>query len=191
VVGSVFLFSTVFSNLNDMAEIPSIQVVVPGSSNITLSQPGKYTIFYEYRSVVGNRIYSTGEEIPGLQVNLISTDTRDDIPLSSASVNRTYTVGGRSGIGLLDFTIDQAGIYELSASYPPVQGQQEGGGEQNQEIVLAVIHSSAIDKLFGTITGTVASVMAIVLIPFVVGIVIIVITFLKRRKTGTRTTPTT
>lgn len=190
-VGSVFLFSTIFSNLNDMAEIPSIQVVVPGSSNITLSQPGKYTIFYEYRSVVGNRIYSTGEEIPGLQVNLISTDTRDDIPLSSASVNRTYTVGGRSGIGLLDFTIDQAGIYELSASYPPVQGQQEGGEEQNQEIVLAVIHNSAIDKLFGTITGAVASVMAIVLIPFVVGIVIIVITFIKRRKTRTRTTPTT
>jgi hypothetical protein len=191
VVGSVFLFSTVFSNLNDMAEIPSIQVVVPGSSNITLSQPEKYTIFYEYHSVVGNRIYSTGEEIPGLQVNLISTDTRDDIPLSSASVNRTYTVGGRSGIGLLDFTIDQAGIYELSASYPPVQGQQEGGGEQNQEIVLAVIHSSAIDKLFGTIMGAVASVMAIVFIPFVVGIVIIVITFIKRRKTRTRTSPTT
>jgi hypothetical protein len=46
-----------------MAEIPSVQVVVPDSSNITLSQPGKYTIFYEYRSVVGNRIYSTGEGI--------------------------------------------------------------------------------------------------------------------------------
>jgi hypothetical protein len=172
-----------------MAEIPSIQVVVPGSSNITLSQPGKYTIFYEYRSVVGNRIYSTGEEIPGLQVNLVSTDTGDEIPLSSASVDRTYTVGSRSGIGLLDFTIDQPGIYELSASYPPVQGQQEEGGEQNQEIVLAVIHNSAIDKLFGTITGAVASVMAIVFIPFVAGIVIIVITFIKRRKARTRTRP--
>ena len=63
-----------------MAEIPSVQVVVPDSSNITLSQPGKYTIFYEYRSVVGNRIYSTGEGIPG-PVNLISTDTGDEIPL--------------------------------------------------------------------------------------------------------------
>ena len=113
------------------------------------------------------------------------------IPLSSVSVNRTYTVGGRSGIGLLDFTIDQAGIYELSASYPPVQSQQDGGEEQNQEIVLAVIHNSAIDKLFGTITGAVASVMAIVLIPFVVGIVIIVITFIKRRKAGGRARTTT
>jgi hypothetical protein len=176
-----------------MAEIPAIQVVVPGSSNITLSQAGKYTIFNEYRSVVGNRIYSTGEEIPSLQVNLVSKETGDEIPLSSASVNRTYTVGSRSGIRLLDFVIDQPGIYELSASYPPGQGQQEGGGEQNQEIVLAVIHSSAIDKLFGSITGTVAtvaSVIAVVFIPFVAGIVIIVITFMKRRKAVARTRTT-
>ena len=101
-------------------------------------------------------------------------------------MNRTYTAGSRSGIGLLDFVIDQPGIYELSASYPPVQGQQDGGGEQNQEIVLAVIHSDAIDKLFGRITGTVASVMAVVFIPFVAGIVIIVITLIKRRKAVAR-----
>lgn len=162
----------------------------PGSSNITLSQAGKYTIFNEYRSVVGNRIYSTGEEIPSLQVNLVSKETGDEIPLSSASVNRTYTVRSRSGIRLLDFVIDQPGIYELSASYPPGQGQQQGGGEQNQEIVLAVIHSSAIDKLFGSITGTVASVIAVVFIPFVAGIVIIVITFMKRRKAVARTRTT-
>ncbi|MGE5662240.1 MAG: hypothetical protein ACM3X1_08335 [Ignavibacteriales bacterium] len=89
-----------------MAEIPAIQVVpvVPGSSNITLSQAGKYTIFNEYRSVVGNRKYSTGEEIPSLQVNLVSKETGDEIPLSSASVNRTYTVRSRSGIRLLDIS---------------------------------------------------------------------------------------
>ena len=101
-------------------------------------------------------------------------------------MNRTYTVGSRLGIGLLDFVIDQPGVYELSAFYPPVQGQQEGGGEQNQEIVLAVIHSNAIDKLFGSITGTVASVMEVVFIPFVAGIVIIVITLIKRRKAVAR-----
>ena len=51
---------------------------------------------------------------------------------------------------------------------------------------MAVIHSGAIDKLFGSITGTVASVMAVVFIPFVAGIVIIVITFIKRRKAVAR-----
>ena len=163
------------------AEIPSIQVVVPGSSDITLSQPGKYTVFYEYQTMVGNRIYSTGEDIPGIQVNLVSKESGDEIPLSSAFMNRTYTIGSRSGIGLFDFAIDQPGTYELSASYPAVQGQQ-----QSPEIVLAVIHSSAVEKLFGTIMGTVAGALAIVFIPFVAGVAIIIITFIKRRKASAR-----
>ena len=165
------------------AEIPSIQVVVPGSSDITLSQPGKYTVFYEYRSMVGNRVYSTGETIPSIQVNLVSKDTGDEVPLSSASVNRTYAIGSRSGVGLFDFVIDQPGTYELSASYP---GQQEEG----QEIVLAIIHTSVIEKIFSSIMGTVTSAIAIMFIPFVVGVTIIIITFIKRRKARARTRTT-
>ena len=120
-----------------MTEIPSIQIVVPGSSDITLPQPGEYTIFYEYRSMVDNRIYSTDQDIPGIIVNIVSKDTGDEIPLSTPSTSSTYTIGGRSGIGLFDFSIDKPGIYEISASYPATNGQQE---EQTQEIVLAVIH---------------------------------------------------
>jgi len=165
------------------AEIPSIQVVVPGSSDITLTQSGKYTVFYEYQSMVGNRIYSTGEDIPDIQVNLVSNDTGAEIPLSSASVTSTYTIGSRSGIGLFDFVIDQPGAYELSASYPAVLGQQQ---EQGPEIVLAIIHGSAVEKLFGSIMGTVAGALAIVFIPFVAGVAIIIITFIKRRKASAR-----
>lgn len=187
-VSSAILFSTVFSNIGNMAaEIPSIQVVVPGSNDITLSQPGKHTVFYEYRSMVGNRVYSTGEDIPGIQVNLVSKDSGDEIPLSSASINRTYTIGGRSGIGLFDFDINEPGIYVLSAAYTAIQGQGQEE-EQGQEIVLAVFHSSAIEKLFGSIMGTVGGAMAVVLVPFVVGVAIIIITFIKRRKASARTT---
>ena len=165
------------------AELQSTQVVVPGSSDITLQQTGKYTIFYEYRTMVGNRIYSTDENIPGIIVNIVSKDTGDEIPLSSASTNSSYSIGSRSGIGLFDFDIDEPGIYELSASYPAVQGQQE---EQRQEIVLAVIHSNVIGRIFGSIMGTVAGAMVIVFVPFAVGIAVIVITFLKRRKARAR-----
>lgn len=168
-----------------MTEIPSIQIVVPGSSDITLPQPGEYTIFYEYRSMVDNRIYSTDQDIPGIIVNIVSKDTGDEIPLSTPSTSSTYTIGGRSGIGLFDFSIDKPGIYEISASYPATNGQQE---EQTQEIVLAVIHSSVMDHIFGSIMGTVAGAMAIVLVPFAAGIAFIIITFLKRRKARTRTT---
>ena len=184
VVSSIVLFSSVFSNLGNMAaEIQSTQVIMPGSSDITLQQTGKYTIFYEYRSMVGNRIYSTGENIPGIIVNIVSKGTGDGIPLSSTSTNSSYSLGSRSGIGLFDFDIDEPGIYELSASYPAVQGQQE---EQRQEIILAVIHSSVIERIFGSIMGTVASAMAIVFVPFIVGVAIIIITFLKRRKARAR-----
>jgi len=183
-VASAILFSTIFSSIDSMAaEIPSIQVVVPGSSDITLTQSGKYTVFYEYQSMVGNRIYSTGEDIPDIQVNLVSNDTGAEIPLSSASVTSTYTIGSRSGIGLFDFVIDQPGAYELSASYPAVLGQQQ---EQGPEIVLAIIHGSAVEKLFGSIMGTVAGALAIVFIPFVAGVAIIIITFIKRRKASAR-----
>jgi hypothetical protein len=184
VISSVILFSSVLSNVGNMAaELQSTQVVVPGSSDITLQQTGKYTIFYEYRSTIGNRIYSTGEKIPSITVNIVSKDTGGEIPLSGASTNSSYSIGSRSGIGLFDFNINKPGIYELSASYPAVQDQQEG---QRQEIVLAVIHSSVIERIFGNIIGTVAGAMVIVFVPFPVGVAIIVITFLKRRKARAR-----
>jgi hypothetical protein len=41
-------------------------------------------------------------------------------------------------------------------------------------------------KLLSSIMGTVAGALAIVFVPFAVGIAIIVITFLKRRKAGAR-----
>jgi hypothetical protein len=166
------------------AELQSTQVIVPGSGDITLQQTGKYTIFYEYRSVVGNRIYFTGENIPGIIVNITSKDTGDELLFSSTASKSSYSIGSRSGIGLFDFVIDEPRIYELSAAYPAVQGQQE---EQKQEIVLAIIHSSVIERIFGSIMGTVAGAMVIVFVPFAVGIAIIVITFLKRRKARTRT----
>ena len=183
-ISSAIVFSTVFSNIGSITEIPSIQVVVPGSSDITLPQPGEYTIFYEYRSMVDNRIYSTHQDIPGIIVNIISKDTRDEIPLSSPSTSSTYTIGGRSGIGLFDFAIDKPAIYELSASYPVAKGQQV---EQTQDIVLAVIHSSVMEHIFGSIMGTVAGAMAIVFVPFAGGVASIIIIFLKRRKARTRT----
>jgi hypothetical protein len=59
IVFSIFLFSSLLSNVSSLTQMPSIQVIVPGASDIILSETGKYTIFYEYQSVVGNRVFST------------------------------------------------------------------------------------------------------------------------------------
>lgn len=134
--------------------------------------------------MMDNRIYSTDQEIPGIIVNIISKGTRNEIPLSSPSTSSTYTIGGRSGIGLFDFAIDKPAIYELSASYPVAKGQQV---EQTQDIVLAVVHSSVMEHIFSSIMGTVVGAMAIVFVPFAGGVAFIIIIFLKRRKARTRT----
>lgn len=172
--------------MNDLAQIPlvqipsSIQVVVPGKSDITLSQTGKYTIFYEYHSVVNNRIYSTANHIPGIQVSIVSTNTGSEIPLSIPSVDMNYTIGNRSGVGLYDFNIDKPGIYEMSASYNFTQGMQMQ--QEGQEIVLSIFYGNMMDKVTNIIIGAVNSILAIFLVPFGSGMVIIIITFLKRSK---------
>jgi hypothetical protein len=56
---------------------------------------------------------------------------------------------------------------------------------------LAVIHTSVIEKVFGSIMGTVAGVMAILFVPFAVSVAIIIITFLKRRRARAMATKST
>ncbi len=171
IIGVVLFGLFVFSSLGNFAAESPIQVVVPGRSDIELRETGKYTIFYEYESVVGNRVFSTGDDIPGLEVTLVSKDTGLEIPLFRTSMSSTYSIGGRSGIGLFDFSIDGPGIFELSAFYP---SEQQPSGTN---IVLAVIHGF-VDKLMGTLLWG----LAIFFGSAGMGVAIIVITFIKRRK---------
>jgi hypothetical protein len=161
--------SSMFMNVNSL--LPSIQVVAPGKSNITLPASGEYTIFYEFQSVIGSKVYDTGRNIPVIQVNLSSQDTGSAIPLSTSFVEKTYSSGSRSGIGIFDFTVDRPGIYEISTLYHPLQ-------EQKPEIVLSIFQGSFVNAILGEI-GRIA---AIVFGLFAAGVAIIIITYLKRRK---------
>ncbi|MDP6542811.1 MAG: hypothetical protein QGH60_02405 [Phycisphaerae bacterium] len=49
-----------FSGLTDLSG-GLTQMVVPGEHELTLSEAGDYTVFHEYRSVVGSKVYSTGQ----------------------------------------------------------------------------------------------------------------------------------
>lgn len=145
------------------------QVVVPGEADITLRERGEYRIFYEYQSVVGNRVYSTEENLSGLKCDLVSKATNSKIALSPSSVNSTYELDGRSGKAVFQFSIDQPGVYQLSAGYPK--------GQQGPEIVLAV-GKDFTARLLLTIFGGIALVFA----SFAIAVAIALIAFLKRSK---------
>lgn len=128
IAGEAIFFSYIFSNLGGISE-GLTQVVVPGNSDLNLSETGKYTVFYENESVVNGRIYSTGQDISGLQVEIKNKSTGFKVPLDSPRGSATYSIGGRTGRSILEFDIVQPGFYELSGWYPNGTGP---------EVVLAV-----------------------------------------------------
>jgi len=168
VAGWVFFALFLFQNLSGLSDTLQ-QVVVPGNVELTLSQPGKYTIYYEYRSVVGTRIFSTEESLPGLECHLVSKTTGSSIPLSRVTASSSYTVGSRSGVAVLDFTIDRAGVYELSAGYPE--------GREGPEVVLAIGQGFVVRILTAVFGG-----LAIVFGSMAAAVAIAVITLIKRTK---------
>ncbi len=150
---------------------PDIRVVVPGTHEIYLGDAGKYTVFYEYRSVVDNQIYSTGESLSGLGVTLKSKRDSREVAMSTPSGTTTYKIGGRAGVSVLKFEVEEPGTYILSADYV--------GSASGPDVVLAIGKFS--------ILATILIALGIFFGTLIVGGFIIVRTFLKRRKAGRQT----
>jgi hypothetical protein len=146
-----------------------IQVVVPGEQEIHLSEPGAYTVFHEYRSSVGGRVYSGPEGLPGLECTLTSKKTGAAVPLSPALSASRYDYGGRSGVSVLEFAIAEPGDYVFKASYPQ--------GQTASQAVLAIDHG-----FIGRILLTVFGGFAILFGSLVVSLTIVVVTLVKRSR---------
>ena len=172
VAGCIYFGVFLWQNLTRIGENLT-QVVVPGKSRLTLSKPGKYTIFYEYRSVVGNKVYSTSQDLSSLECSLVSMDTREEIALSPSMMDSRYSLGSRAAVSIFDFQIERPGDYELSAQY---SGEQEG-----PEVVLAIGEGFAED-IFKTVAGG----LGILFGSIALGVGTILITFIKRDKARKR-----
>lgn len=146
------------------------QVVVPGSAELPLREPGTYTIFHERESVLDGRYYSSGD-ISGLRVELASGTTGELVPLRAPTGSTSYSLGGRSGVSIFSFEIEEAGPYRLTATFL-------AGGVENRT-VLAVGHNFGT-KLVMAILGT----MAIGLAGFIIAVTIAALTWQRRRRTS-------
>ena len=149
------------------------QVVVPGQAEVTLDEPGTYTIFHEYHSVVDGKVYSTAGDISGLRCRLVSKQTGAEVPLSSMSASMTYELGSRSGRAILECEIDQPGVYVLSAEYAE--------GQAGPEVVLALCRGFMKTLLFTIFGG-----LGIAFGSLAVAATIAIVVFVKRRKAKAR-----
>ncbi|TFG85630.1 MAG: hypothetical protein E4H18_05220 [Hyphomicrobiales bacterium] len=142
------------------------QIVVPGEAVLTL-EPGHYTIFHEYQSLVDGRLYS-GTDVSGLQVRVAPADGGEPLALEQPGASSSYELGGRAGRSVLVFEVTQAGQYRLAAGYPQ--------GEEKSQAVLAVGRETT-----GRILSLVFSVVGIIFLGVAAAVLIAVMTYRRRR----------
>ena len=165
-VGGALAVLMVYSRLSGLADrVP--QIVVPGSADLTLSRPGTYTIYLERDAVVNGRLYSTADAIQDLRVR-ISSAGGSPIEMITPSVNSNYSISGRSGRAVLAFTISEPGQYHFRAGYPDGSIEPQG--------VLAV--GFGVPEM---ILSTILQGMAIAGTGFVLGVIVAIVTFVRRR----------
>lgn len=168
IIGFIFFVIFLFNQIKEQA--PKIRIVVPGTHEIELTEPGEYTIFYEYRSVIDSKVYMTGEALPAeLLVSIYHISGNIEVDLKQPSMDNTYNIGGRAGVSLLEFDIDEPGTYMVNARY--------AGIIEKPDIVLAIGQF----RLFGVIFGAIAIFFAS-LICTITGCIIVLVTYLKSRK---------
>lgn len=154
------------SRLGDSAE-RMMRVVVPGQADLVLKEPGTYTIFHEYQSTFGGRVYDV-DAVSGLNVTVRTRPGGQDIPLKSAAGTR-YRVGSNAGRSLFDFEVRAPGTYQISARYD--------GGRKEPQTVLA-IDRGFVGDLVMTILGAIAMAFA----GMGAAIAIVIVVFIKRRR---------
>ncbi|MFB3922884.1 MAG: hypothetical protein ACE145_14260 [Terriglobia bacterium] len=160
VAGWVLFGIFLYRNISKLPEKLQ-QLVVPGKTDITLAKAGTYTIYHEYRSTIGSRVYSNRRYIPGLQCRVRSVATGSEIPVSDALASSNYSYGSRAGVSLFDFEIDRPGIYEISGGY-------EDTGE-GPPVVLAIGQGIVREILF-TVFGGLAIVFGCSGLAVVIGV---------------------
>ena len=157
-----FLITGIFSSVNGLNN----RVIVPSTKTIELQEYGRYSIFFEYKSNIDGKVFMTNS-INGLMCTLKNIETGEVIELNNSTVNSHYSVSGREGTSIFDFTIKDAGKYEFKSWY------ESGIGED------AVL---AIGKGFGTnVLKTVILSICSLMIGIGLSLAIFIITLVKRK----------
>ncbi|HUM80672.1 MAG TPA: hypothetical protein PLQ38_02750 [Methanothrix sp.] len=129
-----------------------IQIKAPGNAELNLSGSGEWTVFYENNSYFDGKIYSTGEEISGLEIQVREKATGLDLAVYPAKVSHSYSLGSRSGRSILAFQAERAGLYQINSSYSARIGPEiilSVGKGMAEGLISSIAISMAL--LFGSI----------------------------------------
>jgi hypothetical protein len=171
IVGFIAFAGFIFTSVSDMGESLN-QLEVPGSADLDLEEPGEYTVFYENQTYFNGKYYSTGEQIPSLQIQVSEIATGSYLTTYPPPGSFAYDFGSRSGRAIASFKVDRPGTYRINASY------SEGPGP---DVVLAV-GKGIVEGIFSSILTS----LAVLLGSIAVAAIISFVTYTRRKKALTQ-----
>jgi hypothetical protein len=146
------------------------RVPVPGSTIVTLDD-GDWMIYQEYPGA------DTGRFLAPPRVVVTAPNGRD-VSLRTVTNDYSYSTGSREGIGLWEFTASTAGAYTIDTS---VVGEPTVSGNQTVAIGRPLFDTSEIGGIIGS--------MALGAVSFIVGLVILIVTIVRRGRARRRGQP--
>jgi hypothetical protein len=123
-----------------------MQVIMPGSVEVELSESGPYTAIYS--PVVQGQVYSTEGQYPTLICTLVSAATGASVPIAPPSMPGTYPYpyeAQEAAAGILEFTIDEPGTYTLSCALL----EEEPGPAAEPEFIMTIWQGAFIEEFYG------------------------------------------
>jgi len=167
ILGFVAFAGYLFAGISS-TESGLMQLTAPGDAELSLKEPGEYTIFYESQSYFNGSVYNTGGQMPGGLKISISEKASGETLATNTATGTTYSMGGRSGQSITAFKVERPGIYWINTSYPKVPGP---------DVVLAV-GKGFVEGIFHLITVA----MLLLFGSIAIAAVITFVTYTRRKK---------
>lgn len=174
VIGIALFIFFVVGAIKSATDSIITRVTAPGTESIEIDKAGKYTIYFEYDSVLDGKVYHTND-ISDMYFTLTNKSTGEHIDLDNSAVNASYSLNGRSGKSIFEFEVDEPGEYILKTEYDT---------ENGENAVLAVGHPF-VTQMVLQIFLAIGSMFVATIVP----IGIFVITLIRRGKSKKQVTP--
>ncbi|MGE0880129.1 MAG: hypothetical protein AB7L13_17340 [Acidimicrobiia bacterium] len=159
--------------MSDDIDTKFARFVAPGSADISISKAGDYVIYYEFRSDVDGTRYETSETPPNFTATVRAPDGRS-LELRPYTHDITFSVNDRAGIAREKFRADAAGRYNVAINATGATAP-----------FVVAVGAPVVPRLWRLI-----AVAALVGgLCFVTGLVVLIVTIVKRRKARRRPLP--
>ena len=164
VITSAIAIGLLVSNALNLVT-PDMHVTVPGTHQLALNNSGYYLLFCEEQTSSN----SSCDSISDMDIKLYDSAS-NPVELSYPSSDINYTIKAKSFSAIFDFWIDKPGNYTLVANY--------SAGKSGPNAVIAIGNFN----FFGAFLAS----FAIGTLGFIIGLIIIIRTAVKRRSVGRR-----